>query len=352
MARVPDEKIVQFILENLDVHPRNIVQFVTKEFSVSRQTASSYLARLIAQGVITGKGSTSARTYHLKPLDTFSGEKHIIPEMPDDQVWRLEISPRLQGLVSKKVYDICQYAFTEMFNNVIDHSETDVCSYTLSRDAIKVRLNILDAGVGIFEKIRKAFDLEDRRHALLELSKGKLTTDSKKHSGEGIFFTSRAMDRFSILSSDLYYCKRQSDNGWLIDVDARDWNLGTLISMEIHLSNEKSLKDVFDKYSTGEDYGFAKTHVPLALAKHESENLVSRSQARRLLARVDRFQEVLLDFDGIDAIGQAFADEVFRVFANEHPEIKLIPFRATPEVQDMIQRAQLRTSDPNQGKLL
>lgn len=58
-----------------------------------------------------------------------------------------------------------------------------------------------------------------------------------------------------------------------------------------------------------------------------------------LLARVDRFKIVIFDFEGIDQIGQAFADELFRVFNNRHPEIQLYFIKAKPDVEHMIIRA-------------
>lgn len=85
---------------------------------------------------------------------------------------------------------------------------------------------------------------------------------------------------------------------------------------------------------------FSKTHVPLRLAQYDREQLVSRSQARRVLARFDRFAEALLDFNGVNFIGQAFADEIFRVFAKKHPEIKIVPINACRQVQQMIEMAQ------------
>lgn len=42
-------------------------------------------------------------------------------------------------------------------------------------------------------------------HAILELSKGKFTSDPARHSGEGIFFTSRMCDKFEILSKGLFF---------------------------------------------------------------------------------------------------------------------------------------------------
>ena len=79
--------------------------------------------------------------------------------------------------------------------------------------------------------------------------------------------------------------------------------------------------------------------LAVRLLRIGKESLVSRSQAKRLLARLDRFEEVVLDFDGINSIGQAFADEIFRVFQNEHPEVRLIPVNESPEVARMIRRA-------------
>jgi hypothetical protein len=91
--------------------------------------------------------------------------------------------------------------------------------------------------------------------------------------------------------------------------------------------------------SSGEDYGFTRTHIPVVLAQYGDENLVSRSQAKRLLARFDRFKEVFLDFTGVHTIGPAFADEIFRVFYRQHPEIRLVWVNANSEVEKMIRRA-------------
>jgi hypothetical protein len=67
---------------------------------------------------------------------------------------------------------------------------------------------------------------------------------------------------------------------------------------------------------------------------------VSRSQAKRLLAGVDKFQIVVFDFSGVDAIGQAFADEVFRVFKRQHLEMQIMGINASKDVAQMINRAE------------
>jgi hypothetical protein len=55
-----------------------------------------------------------------------------------------------------------------------------------------------------------------------------------------------------------------------------------------------------------------------------------------LMNRFDRFLEVVLDFTGVDFIGQGFADEIFRVFARAHPSTRLIPVHYTDTVEKMI----------------
>ena len=58
-----------------------------------------------------------------------------------------------------------------------------------------------------------------------------------------------------------------------------------------------------------------------------------------MLARIDLFSTVLLDFEGVPTIGRAFADEVFRVFRRAHPDVSIVPVNENPEVKRMIARA-------------
>ena len=121
--------------------------------------------------------------------------------------------------------------------------------------------------------------------------------------------------------------------------------------MTLSQNTDRTVRHVFDEYQ-GKDYSFRKTHVPIKLSKYPGEELVSRSQAKRILARFDRFTEVMLDFDGVDSIGQAFADEIFRVFPLEHPEILLVPVRATDSIIQMIAHVRnAQSNDPDQMSL-
>jgi hypothetical protein len=197
----------------------------------------------------------------------------------------------------------------------------------------------MDDGVGIFKKIQQEMHLLDERHAILELAKGKLTTDPSRHSGKGIFFSSRMFDDFNILSGGVYFRHKFGDHAdWISE--RQKFKSGTSVWMELNNHTARTTKKVFDSYSTDDNHGFTKTVVPVDLARYGNENLISRSQAKRMLARVELFKTVILDFTGVPSIGQAFADEIFRVFPIRHPEVELLPIHASAEVNRMIARAQ------------
>lgn len=300
------------------------------------------MARLVKTGKLTATGTTRSRRYALALLVDRRFTIPISPSTQEDQVWRERVAPLLEGIPAN-VLDICFYGFTEMLNNVIDHSASPSVCIVIQRSPVGITLMVLDKGVGIFRKIARELHLDDERHAVLELCKGKLTTDAKRHSGEGIFFTSRMFDSFVLQSGELALVTSEGED-WAFTPEAPGIGMrnvdGTGVVMRIDPRSQRRQLEVFSRFAIeGEDYGFIRTHVPVALAKHGKENLLSRSQAKRLLARFDRFKEVLLDFAGVQMIGQAFADEVFRVFSSAHPETHLSWTNTTPEVERMIRRA-------------
>ena len=199
-------------------------------------------------------------------------------------------------------------------------------------------MTILDDGYGIFRKIKDSLGLEDERHAIFELSKGKLTTDPDNHTGEGIFFASRMFDEFAIDSGSVSFSHLSpKEEYWVFEND--EHVTGTCIRMKLSNDTRRTPQEVFDAFTGDDDYGFTKTVVPVDLARYGNDALISRSQARRVLMRLDRFNTVVLDFRNVEQVGQGFADEVFRVFARTHPAVELIPVDANPQVTAMIRRA-------------
>jgi hypothetical protein len=145
-------------------------------------------------------------------------------------------------------------------------------------------------------------------------------------------------DSFIIASGTVSFVHTDDDEKTFGDVvfDSEKSDDGTAVFMEITNNASRTTREVFDRFTSGDDFGFTKTTIPVRLAKYGDEQLISRSQAKRLLARIDRFKVVLFQFDKVDTIGQAFADEVFRVFVNAHPDIELYALRTSPSVERMI----------------
>ena len=337
-----------YILKRLALieEAKTVIPDTQQQFDVTRKTVHRHLMALVANGDVLAHGKTKSRTYSLACKSSKDIDFSVTSETEEHIIWERSVRPLIADL-KPNVLDICHHGVTEMVNNVKDHSESQDARVTVYRTAVSLTITVLDKGVGIFTKIQKDFNLHDPRHALLELSKGKLTSDADNHSGEGIFFTSRMFDRFYIRSGRMLYAFSINDNeDYLIETTDKVDIIGTRIIMCITFDSERDSSEVFDKYTTGDDdHQFSKTHVPVDLASYENDQLVSRSSAKRVLARFNRFKQVWLDFQGVDKIGQAFADEIFRVYAKAHPEISFTFTNAVPNVEKMILRAMVKAHE-------
>jgi anti-sigma regulatory factor (Ser/Thr protein kinase) len=337
-VRARGEDIRRFILEHVEKHPKDVSRITSEHFTITRQAVNKHLQRLVKENALTETGQTRKRTYKLAPLLEWRRLYKIAPELEEHILWDNDIAGVL-GPQPENIADIWHYGFTEMINNARDHSGGTEIIVRIARTAVNTEMYISDNGVGIFKKIQKALNLPDERYAIFELSKGKLTTDPVHHTGEGIFFASRMFDTFSIGSGQVYFGhKFGEEEDWILN-DVTFEGGGTIVLMRLSNHTARTVKKIFDQYTSDKDYGFNKTVVPVRLAQFGNDKLISRSQAKRVLARVDLFKVVLFDFVGVPTIGQAFADEVFRVFANEHPTIEIIPIHANSEVKRMIERA-------------
>lgn len=341
------EKIREFILEAVKAHPSDLVELVEKEFAVTRTTVHRHIDTLISKGKLIKTGAKKGMKYYLagalnKEL-VFNTKEH--PE--EHKVWDEFLAPTFSN-INKNVEDICYYGFGEIFNNAVDHSEGKKIFVEVTIDEEKIEITIADDGIGIFKKIQKYLSLEDIRESVLHLTKGKFTTAPDYHSGEGIFFSSRAFDVFKIYSNGLLYVRDNSQDDWFIEDRENTDGKHTLIKMEIKKNSKRDLQKVFEHYQNSETKAFDKTHILVQFSKLGDERFVSRSQAKRILKGIDKFNHIMLDFKGIRSVGQAFVDEIFRVFKSSHPEIKIEYLNANDAIEFMIKRG-LSTSDLNKG---
>ncbi len=336
------QTIKEFITQNIENHSSNITNLVAKNFGFSRQTAHKYISREVKEGTIIKIGTSRGARYFL------AGGRHISfsidiksGQTEEDVVFAKYIKPMVANFPDN-AYRIIYYTFTEIVNNAIDHSGGHSVYIDFRIENNNINIEIIDNGIGIFQKIQNALNLESKREAILHLSKGKFTTDPHNHTGEGIFFSSRMLDKFSIFSSDLFYTF--TGNDWFLSSEKpEDFGKGTYIKMILSKDSKTDSKEIFGKY-TDDDINFDKTIVAVSLSTDPRDPHISRSQAKRLMLGLDKFKNIVLDFKGVESVGQAFTDEIFRVFKNEHPNIKIQYLNTSEEINQMIKRVSEKNS--------
>lgn len=316
-------------------HPKDLTKFYSEKEKITRAAAARYVLQLEREGWIARSGPATRPIFSPGYLRRVS-QLYELNNLEEDVIWTRDFRPYFN--LKPNLTNIAAHGFTEMVNNSIDHSSGTSVFISASQTEKSLTLVVADNGIGIFEKISAALNLADKRQALFELSKGKLTTDPSKHSGEGVFFTSRMFDYYEIEANGLQF-SHDEKHDFLME-EPKPFAMGTVVFMRVALDSERTTSDVFSQFMNApEDFDFSKTIVPMKLARLGDEQLISRSQAKRLIARFDRFKKVILDFKSVNEIGQAFADELFRVYANEHPQVELSPVNMSEQVERMWLRA-------------
>lgn len=328
------DRVTPAIRRLIRAHGRASAGSLAAALGISRQAGHRHLVALVEQGLLerAGKGRAS---HYLPRSPAAQRWSYRARGLEEDRVWQelLAGSPVLAAL-PPNARDILAYAVTEMVNNAIDHARSRRVEIAVHAPSPLVRIEILDDGIGIFRHLAASLALEQEILAIEQLSKGKLTTDPERHTGEGIFFTSKAVDVFELHGSRL--C-------WLVDNRIQDYSIrdseqdkGTQVALVLDPSTDRQLRTIFEAYT--ESSAFVRTRVVVRLFERGT-TFVSRSEARRLLRGLEEFKEVVLDFAGVRGIGQGFADEVLRVWPRLHAGVRLVPVNMAPEVEFMVRRA-------------
>ena len=338
------EKILQHIRKKTSVKGAELCGLL----GISRQAVNKHLQELTRSGAVVKEGVTRGAVYRIpdRSRPTPKREFHktyALKGLEEDRVLeRADGTLNLNASLPDNVSSIVSYAFTEMLNNAIDHSKSERCKVAIDIDPYVLRFLIRDYGIGIFHSIATKFQLPDEHAAVGELIKGKTTTMKERHSGEGIFFTSKSADRMSFRSHRIQVDFETSKKD--IFIHQKRFLKGTEVCFELSKRSRRQLGSIFDEFAPEEfGYRFEKTRVQVSLFDKE---YVSRSESRRLLSGLDRFKEVVLDFKGVRSIGQAFADEVFRVFLRAHPSIELQVSNMSSALKPMVQHVVDNVSRP------
>lgn len=263
--------------------------------------------------------------------DSWNREFQLVG-LEEDRVWS-QLTADLSISSDEPAVDIALYSFTEMLNNAIDHSSGDSVHITFEKRSDRWIFSIIDDGVGVFSRIQENFGLESPLESIGELTKGKRTSAPQAHTGEGIFFTSKMVDKFTLESQCIkWLCDNDKDDFAVLpsDVDS-----GTRVTFEVLTEPRLTSIGVFQEFT--EEHEFSRSRPVIKLFEI-GKDFVSRSEAKRLLGGLEKFKDVDLDFTHVKGIGQGFADQVFRVWQAVHPETQLHVINATPEVEFMINR--------------
>jgi DNA-binding MarR family transcriptional regulator/anti-sigma regulatory factor (Ser/Thr protein kinase) len=303
---------------------------------ISRQALSVHVRSLVEAGKVVRSGTARAARYMLRdraPAAAVVARALRTRDLEESRIWdELATGLNLRRALRPNVESIVHYAFTEMLNNAIEHSHAERCFVRFRFDPGTLSFEIRDPGIGAFHSIASKLRLDGEHTALVELLKGRTTTMREAHTGEGIFFTSRVADRFVLRSHRIQVEWSRIRND--VFVSSPRFLKGTSVHFAIQRNSRLRLEAVFGEFAPEEfDYQFQKTRVLVKLLRRD---YVSRSEAKRLVANLEKFREVVIDFREVKSVGQGFADEVFRVFAGQHPGVKITTENANPAVDAMI----------------
>ncbi len=331
------EKALEILSEKKILTTKDIVSVC----KISRQAANLIVKNLVKEGrIVKIKAMPAAyvlsqqkeffRAQIKKRLRNESLKEHEILDFVKHQLPLLFQLP-------ENIRSIFDYAFSEMLNNAIEHSKSDFIEIEIEKDKNFTSFVVNDFGIGVFRNVMEKRNLKSELEAIQDLLKGKVTTQPRAHSGEGIFFTSKAADIFVLES----FGHRLRVDNLINDVfieKPKSLQKGTKVFFSISRKSKRHLGDVFKRYQSElTEMGFDKTEVKVKLFTMGTI-YISRSQARRVLVDLNKFKSIILDFDKVPTIGQAFADEIFRVFAQNYPKIKIQAINANEAVQFMIDR--------------
>lgn len=333
VARIDLPAVTQWITAAAVRDGERLPAFVMERLGVSRRGAGKLLQRLVDGQWLVSEGTPRRPRYRPGVLRQVV-QRYPLAGLQEDEPWRRDFAPFFE--LRPNVARIAQHAFCELLNNAVDHSGGSCVAVSLRQTAMHLQLLVSDDGCGLFERIEQSFAIEDPTLAMFELAKGKLTSQPDRHSGRGLFFTSRLADVFDLHANRLAFQFR----GW----GRRGWfagkpmaRQGTSAYFAIALDSERGLDAVLREHSTsGEGYAFETTQVPLQLIGGAAVGFESRAQARRVVSGLQRFRRAEVDFSGVSDLGHGFADELFRVLPRALPGLELVPVGMAPRVAAMV----------------
>ncbi len=338
------EKITQAVLKAAEQNKVFAFADVDKsiKFPASRQYIAIVINELLDKKSLVKSGLGRWTRYALPEnqdlLDNVIRRVYTNSSLEEDKVFDyFQHSATFWPKLKENVQSLARYGFMEMVNNAIEHSGSKTIRVSVQKTDEALIFRIRDFGVGVFRNIMAKKSLESELEAIQDLLKGKTTTAPKAHSGEGIFFTSKAADLFVLESFGLQLRVNNIINDIFVEEPAGSIK-GTFVVFKIGLKSKRRLGKIFEHFQSDPDeLSFDRTEIKIKLFT-TGTIYISRSQARRVLVGLEKFKSIIFDFDQVPTVGQAFADEIFRVFKNRHPDIEIKAINMNRAVEFMVKR--------------
>ncbi|MCX6763360.1 MAG: DUF4325 domain-containing protein [Candidatus Moranbacteria bacterium] len=338
-----NEIILNLAQKNEKIKTSDVLASLNKK--LSRTYISRIINALVKEGKLVKGGSTAGAFYVLPENENLIQSEIIYKKiflregLEEHRVLDEINHTRIYLDLKDNVRSIFNYAFSEMLNNAIEHSQSEKISVSVFKSKKELVFFIDDYGIGVFRNIKHKKELKSELEAIQDLLKGKTTTAPQLHTGEGIFFTSKVANLFTLESFGLRLMIDNNIKDIFVSMQNKK-NKGTRVIFAISLDSNIHLAGIFRKYQTNQDtMAFDKTEVKIKLFTMGTVH-VSRSQARRVLNGLNKFKTIVMDFDKVPVIGQGFADEIFRVYKSKHPEINITPINMNEAVKFMINRVE------------
>lgn len=342
MPRPALSEVTAWITEAAVTHPDDLPEHLMKRLGVKLRSARALCHKLVDLQWLAREAAPHHRLRFRPGLLRQVVRRYPLDGLQEDTPWREDFAPCLD--LPEAVARMAQHVFTELLNNAVDHSGGTQVTVSVRQTPLQLQLLVSDDGRGVFDTIGERFRIDDPVAAMLELAKGKLSTQPERHTGRGLFFTAKLADVFDLHANGRAFQQRSwQRERWHAGRPA--CQRGTSIYAAILLDTDRTLDGVLRRYSLdGVTYRFERTVVPLALLTGPQVGLDSRATARRVASRLGDFKRVELDFEGLEEVGHGFVDELWRVFATQHPELQLVPVNMAPRVAEMV--ASVRTPQP------
>jgi len=172
----------------------------------------------------------------------------------------------------KEVADPIKYVFSEMVRNALEHSGSPVGAFVAAqyyKESKRIAIGIADAGVGVYEHMRRFHKVNDSKEAmLLALQPGITGTTGRvggtaRNAGAGLFFTksiaSFSRNMFMMYSGDAAYRLMRGPDNRVVKLQANpaldphlfptglpNWN-GTVVGIDITVSPEFEFSELLNQ---------------------------------------------------------------------------------------------------------